>query len=64
MVCVSGVGSSMIKNASSVQKVPLRNVVGSDVPEDALDLLNQLLVFNPHKRLTAEQALEHDYVTR
>lgn len=64
MVCVSGVGSSMIKNASSVQKVPLRNVVGSDVPEDALDLLNQLLVFNPHKRLTAEQALDHDYVTR
>lgn len=62
-VCVSGVGSSMIKNASS-EKTPLHTILGSNVPSDALDLINQLLVFNPHKRLKAEGALDHDYVSR
>lgn len=53
----------MIKNASS-QKTPLHTLLGLNVPSDALDLINQLLVFNPHKRLKAEGALEHDYVSR
>jgi len=30
--------------------------------EDALDLLKSLLQFNPNKRLTADQALQHPYV--
>lgn len=64
MVCVSGVGSSMIKNACTAQRVPLRSIIGSDISDDALDLLNKLLVFNPLKRLNAEQALEHEYVSR
>lgn len=29
--------------------------------DEALDLLQQLLHFNPNKRLTAEQALSHPY---
>ena len=32
--------------------------------EDALDLLKNLLHFNPNKRLTAEQALDHPYVAQ
>lgn len=31
------------------------------IPSDAQDLLTQLLQFNPDRRLTAEQALEHPY---
>ena len=34
------------------------------VDEDAIDLLQRLLVFNPEKRLTACQALRHPYVSR
>ncbi|KAF7267290.1 hypothetical protein GWI33_019479 [Rhynchophorus ferrugineus] len=63
-VCISGVGSSMIKNASSVSKVPLQSMLGSSVPSDAISLINQLLVFNPHKRLKADEALEHEYVAK
>ncbi|GJQ66532.1 hypothetical protein Trydic_g4517 [Trypoxylus dichotomus] len=64
LVCVSGVGSSMIKNACVNQKVHLRTLIGSDISSDAIDLLNKLLVFNPNKRLTAEQALSHAYVSK
>jgi mitogen-activated protein kinase 15 len=30
----------------------------------ALDLLTKLLTFNPTKRLTAEEALEHPYISQ
>ncbi|CAF99377.1 unnamed protein product, partial [Tetraodon nigroviridis] len=46
------------------QKVPLQDLLQPSVPPDALDLLRGLLVFNPDKRLTAEQALRHPYVAR
>lgn len=35
-----------------------------DAPPDALDLLQRLLVFNPDRRLTAEEALAHSYVAK
>lgn len=54
----------MIKNASSLQRVPLKHILGSDISSDALDLVNKLLLFNPMKRLNAEQALEHQYVSK
>lgn len=54
----------MIKNAASTQKIPLRSILGQGIPEDAVNLLNKLLIFNPNKRLTAEEALEHGYVSK
>ncbi|XP_078730718.1 mitogen-activated protein kinase 15-like isoform X1 [Lampetra fluviatilis] len=35
-----------------------------NAPPNALDLLKRLLVFNPEKRLTAEEALGHPYVAQ
>lgn len=54
----------MIKNAASLQKVPLISLLGTNIPTDALDLINKLLVFNPLKRLNADKALEHPYVSK
>jgi len=33
-----------------------------NAPEDALDILSKLLQFNPNKRITADQSLEHPYL--
>lgn len=63
-VCVSGVGISMIKNACSAPRIAFRSLLGPEVASDAADLINKLLVFNPSKRLTAEQAIKHPYVAK
>ena len=49
---------------SSRPQVPLEELLQPAVPPDALDLVQRLLVFNPDKRLTAGQALQHPYVAR
>uniref|UniRef100_A0A7N8WQE8 Mitogen-activated protein kinase 15 n=1 Tax=Mastacembelus armatus TaxID=205130 RepID=A0A7N8WQE8_9TELE len=57
-------GSSVIQRMLLKPQVPLEDLLQLSVPPDALDLLKGLLVFNPDKRLTAEQALQHPYVAR
>ncbi|XP_019873931.1 mitogen-activated protein kinase 15-like [Aethina tumida] len=64
VVCTSAVGASMIKKASAVQNIPLISIFEDDVPNDALDLISKLLVFNPTKRFSSEEALEHEYVSQ
>ncbi|KAM6903468.1 mitogen-activated protein kinase 15 isoform 1-T2 [Lycodopsis pacificus] len=57
-------GSSVIQKMLLKPQVPLEDLLQPSVSPDALDLLRGLLVFNPDKRLTAEQALQHPYVAR
>lgn len=57
-------GSSVIQRMLLKPRVPFEELLQASSPPDALDLLRGLLVFNPDKRLTAEQALQHPYVAR
>ncbi|KAM4689948.1 LOW QUALITY PROTEIN: mitogen-activated protein kinase 15 [Rhinophrynus dorsalis] len=57
-------GASVINRMSSRHKVSLAELLPSTCPPEALDLLTRLLIFNPDKRLTAEEALQHPYVRR
>ncbi|KAM6142110.1 mitogen-activated protein kinase 15 [Phoenicopterus ruber ruber] len=56
--------ASVINRMSSRQRVTFEEILPSSTPLPALDLLKKLLVFNPEKRLTAEEALQHPYVKR
>ncbi|KAL8181383.1 UNVERIFIED_CONTAM: hypothetical protein K2H54_000318 [Gekko kuhli] len=56
--------ASIISRLSSQQRVTLEDILPPSTPPQALDLLKRLLVFNPDKRLTAEEALKHPYVQR
>uniref|UniRef100_A0A8C4SM98 Mitogen-activated protein kinase 15 n=1 Tax=Erpetoichthys calabaricus TaxID=27687 RepID=A0A8C4SM98_ERPCA len=57
-------GASVIQRMMARPRVLLEEMLPPSNPSDALDLLNKLLVFNPDKRLTAEEALGHPYVRR
>lgn len=62
-VC-SGYGSSLIREqaTSGNQACATLTLLMSCAPRDAADLVQRLLVFNPAKRLSAEKALDHEYV--
>ncbi|XP_051729094.1 mitogen-activated protein kinase 15 [Ctenopharyngodon idella] len=57
-------GASVIQRMLLRPQVPLDEILPASVPPDALDLVQRLLVFNPDKRLSAEAALQHPYVSK
>ncbi|XP_049940412.1 mitogen-activated protein kinase 15 [Schistocerca serialis cubense] len=59
----AGYGSSLLQKPPPGPHKSLRELLSNSSP-DAVDLVCRLVVFNPDKRLTAEQALEHPYVLR
>ncbi|XP_013926788.1 PREDICTED: mitogen-activated protein kinase 15 isoform X6 [Thamnophis sirtalis] len=56
--------ASVINRVSCQPQLSLEELLPASTPAQALDLLKRLLVFNPEKRLTAEEALQHPYVQR
>ncbi|XP_073944879.1 mitogen-activated protein kinase 15-like [Choristoneura fumiferana] len=63
-VC-SGYGSALIREqaSSGSSGATLTNLLAC-APRDAADLVQRLLVFNPARRLSAERALDHEYVSK
>ncbi|XP_043923321.1 mitogen-activated protein kinase 15 [Protopterus annectens] len=60
----SDYGASVIQKMMSRQRMPFEELLPANTSEDAMDLIKKLLVFNPEKRLNAEEALRHPYVRR
>jgi len=56
-------GHSILERASARSRRSLREVI-PNAPPDAVDLMEQLLVFNPEKRLSAQECLSHPYVSK
>ncbi|XP_078036412.1 mitogen-activated protein kinase 15 isoform X1 [Augochlora pura] len=59
-VC-AGYGSNLLEKTPNGPRRSLRDLL-PDVSEKALHLISNLIVFNPNRRLTAVEALEHAYV--
>ncbi|XP_033226406.1 extracellular signal-regulated kinase 2 [Belonocnema kinseyi] len=59
-VC-AGYGSNLLDKTPTGPRRSLQDLM-PNVSEEALDLINNLIVFNPNYRLTAVEALEHPYV--
>jgi len=55
--------STMLGTLNQVKPKDLREIFPK-APEDALDLLKKTLQFNPNKRITAADALKHEYVSK
>lgn len=54
----------MIESIKAIKTKPIKEWFNSSVPTEAVDLIAKLLEFNPHKRLTAEEALKHPYLAQ
>ncbi|XP_018407232.1 PREDICTED: putative serine/threonine-protein kinase C05D10.2 [Cyphomyrmex costatus] len=62
LVSVSaGYGTNLLEKTPNKPKRTLKDLL-PEVSENALDLISNLIVFNPTQRLTAVEALEHLYV--
>uniref|UniRef100_UPI00398F6EA9 mitogen-activated protein kinase 15 n=1 Tax=Pristiophorus japonicus TaxID=55135 RepID=UPI00398F6EA9 len=60
----SDYGASVVQKMLTRPRSSIDQLLPSTTPPDALDLLYKLLVFNPNRRLTAEEALRHPYINR
>jgi len=58
----SNLASTMLESMPAIKTKSFKSMFPNASPK-ALDLLQKLLQFNPNKRITVEEALEHPYVS-
>ena len=59
---------TILKNKEFIQNLPKRkpkdlNTVFKGANPDAIDLIRKMLTFDPSKRITIDEALEHPYMS-
>ena len=52
---------SYMSFTAPVKVLPLENVMGGTAPPHSVDLLKQMFCWDPTKRISAKDALEHEY---
>lgn len=52
----------MLESIGKINQKRLQEFFKPDVNEEAIDLVLKTIQFNPHKRLTADQILNHPYI--
>ena len=57
----AGYATHLLEKTPNAPRRSLKDLL-PEVPEKALNLISNLIVFNPNHRLTAVEALEHPYV--
>ncbi|XP_076766373.1 mitogen-activated protein kinase 15 isoform X1 [Xylocopa sonorina] len=57
----AGYGTNLLEKTPNVPRRSLKDLL-PEVSQKALDLISNLIVFNPNHRLTAVECLEHPYV--
>jgi mitogen-activated protein kinase 1/3 len=50
-----------VMSFKNIKKKPIENIIGRNNIE-AIDLLEKMIVFNPFRRITVQEALQHPYV--
>jgi mitogen-activated protein kinase 15 len=58
----SSLASTMLESLPASKKKPMHTLFPT-ASDDAVDLLQKLIQFNPNKRLSADEALQHPYVS-
>eukprot|EP01079_Euglenida_sp_SAG-EU17-18_P006756 gene6756-1208_t len=54
--------ATMVGSLPHIEKKPMPQMFPT-APADAADIMSRLFVFHPHKRLSAAQALHHEYIS-
>ncbi len=60
-VTLGDCGRRTIRSYDSVRSIEVKLMTVCRIGHETVDLLDKLMVCNPRKRLTAAQALDHDY---
>jgi len=57
----SPLAATMLEQLPPVKQKKLKTILPT-ASDEAIDFIKRLLTFNPNKRMTAEQCLEHPFV--